>query len=436
MTETDLARETNATLEQANPAVLAMLSALGRRLYYPARGIPAQAGQAKAKAQRCNATIGLATDGTTPLHLDCIDRYYRDLSPGEIYSYAPPAGKPDLRRTWQERIRGQTPSLGEQAISLPVVTNALTHGLTLIGDLLVDPGDEILLPDMYWENYRLCWADRQDARLATFPMFDAGLKGFDVDALAVALAERRGRKVVLCLNFPNNPTGYTPTRAEAAGIIKVIAGAAAAGTRLAVICDDAYYGMFYGQDCQGESLFGALAGLSENVLAVKIDGATKELFVWGLRVGFVTYGIKGGTPELYAALEQKTSGLIRGSISNVNHPGQSVVARALADPALCDQQAATVEILRRRYEVVAREVGRDDYADCWDAYPFNSGYFMCLRLKGVQAEAARQHLLERHGVGLIALGGADLRVAYSCVPEEQIPELFATIATGVRELGG
>ena len=39
-----------------------------------------------------------------------------------------------------------------------------------------------------------------------------------------------------------------------------------------------------------ESLFGLLANLHPNLLAVKLDGATKELFVWGLRCGFVTFG--------------------------------------------------------------------------------------------------------------------------------------------------
>jgi len=37
-------------------------------------------------------------------------------------------------------------------------------------------------------------------------------------------------------------------------------------------------------------LFGKLANAHPNLLAIKLDGATKELFVWGLRCGFITYG--------------------------------------------------------------------------------------------------------------------------------------------------
>ena len=38
---------------------------------------------------------------------------------------------------------------------------------------------------------------------------------FNQDGFMQALAERRGRKLVVVLNFPNNPSGYQPTRAEA-----------------------------------------------------------------------------------------------------------------------------------------------------------------------------------------------------------------------------
>jgi len=57
--------------------------------------------------------------------------------------------------------------------------------------------------------------------------------------------------------------------------------------------------------------FTQLAHAHENLLAVKMDGITKEEFAWGFRVGFVTYGIKGGGTELYKALEDKTAGAVR-----------------------------------------------------------------------------------------------------------------------------
>ena len=165
-----------------------------------------------------------------------------------------------------------------------------------------------------------------------------------------------------------------------------------------------YYNMFFDDAVEPESLFGRLARTHENLLAVKVDGATKEEFVWGLRVGFLTYGIKNGTPAVYAALEQKTAGLIRATVSNISHASQSIVLRALNHPDFRKQQREKIDILRARAAVTAGECRKAEYADLWDVYPFNSGYFMCLRLKQVLAETVRQHLLEHHGLGIIALG--------------------------------
>jgi hypothetical protein len=59
---------------------------------------------------------------------------------------------------------------------------------------------------------------------------------------------------------------------------------------------------------------------------------------------------------------------------------------------------------------------------------------MCLRLKTVEAEPLRVHLLNSHGVGLISLGKHDLRVAFSCIEKEDVQKLFDIILQGVKEL--
>ena len=56
--------------------------------------------------------------------------------------------------------------------------------------------------------------------------------------------------------------------------------------------------------------------------------------------------------------------------------------------------------------------------------------------KGVEAEAVRQKLLEAHGVGAIALGKTELRVAFSCLTEAQIPGVFSAAAQAIRALRG
>jgi aspartate/methionine/tyrosine aminotransferase len=167
-------------------------------------------------------------------------------------------------------------------ISLPVVTHALTHGLSVLADLWVDPGDVILLPDKNWGNYNLIFSVRRGARIVQYPLFNDAW-GFNLKAFEKSLAEeaRDRNKVIVLLNFPNNPTGYTPTPEEAEGIVEVMAGIARAGTRVLAITDDAYFGLFYDDTALKESIFCRLLDRDPRLLAIKVDGATKENYVWG-----------------------------------------------------------------------------------------------------------------------------------------------------------
>ena len=426
-----LASTLNDIIQRESATVSGMLSALGRRMYWPSKGILSQSAEA-AKAP-VNASIGIATDGKVPLQLPCVHKYFQGIDGKDLYTYAPSPGRKTLRDAWLAKMRRQNPSIGAQPISLPIVTNALTHGLSLVGDLFLDAGDTVLVSDLHWENYDLCWHERLGANVENWPLFNAALTGLDLAGFEAALAKHRGQKIMIVLNFPNNPSGYSPTKEEAASIAKILTREAAS-SKIIAICDDAYYGMAYETACWNESLFGLLCGAHENLLAVRMDGATKEEFVWGLRVGFITYGIKGATAALYQALEEKTAGLIRSTVSNITHPGQTIVEKALADPSFADEQAKTVAILAERYRAVRQAAYRSEYADAWDVYPFNSGYFMCLRVKGVEADTLRRHLIANHNLGTIALGPTELRVAFSCVRLEDIEGVFASIAKGVRAL--
>ena len=59
-------------------------------------------------------------------------------------------------------------------------------------------------------------------------------------------------------------------------------------------------------------------------------------------------------------------------------------------------------------------------------------HFPDWRVKGASAEAVRIRLLDEHGLGTIALGESDLRIAFSCLLEEQIPDVFVRIAQAIR----
>jgi aspartate/methionine/tyrosine aminotransferase len=330
----------------------------------------------------------------------------------------------------------KNPSLAGKSFSLPIVTSGVTHALSLVGDLLVDKGDIILLPDKFWENYELLFGVRDQAQLMLYPFFnDNG--GFNVEALRQILLTRAGSwKTIVVLNFPNNPTGYAATKAEIETIVSVLLEAAENGCNLTVVTDDAYFGLFYDEAVMQESLFARLADAHERLLAIKVDGPTKEQFVWGLRTGMLTFSTRAvfSQEKLYGALEKKVAGAIRSAISNCSQPAQSVLSKSFAGGALAKEQMEKRAVLEARAKKVKEILSSSKFSEVWEPYPFNSGYFMCLKLKHIEAETYRKHLLEKYGIGVIADGESDIRVAFSAVELEELPELFTTMATAAREL--
>lgn len=426
----EIAQELNKQILSENPYTYAVLSDLGKQLYFP-KGILTQSAEATQYAHRFNATIGIATEKGQPMYLPVIHDTLTQYEPKDLYQYAPPGGKVELRNIWGERLLEQNPSMNGKVYGLPIITNALTHGLSIIADMFVDPGDPLILPDKLWENYNLIFDVRRGANLLTFPFYDGNGKINTSGMRESLLAQKEYGKAILLLNFPNNPTGYTPDEQEAAEIVKVIREVAEEGINLIVIHDDAYFGLFY-EDSIQESLFGRIANLHPRVLAVKVDGPTKEEYVWGFRVGFLTFAAENEI--ILKALENKVLGIIRGTLSSGSHPSQTFVLQALKSPDYLAQKQEKYDILKQRALKVKEILNNNKYQDAWDYYPFNSGYFMCLKLKKNDAERLRQHLLERYGVGIIALGNGDIRIAFSCVEEENIQELFDLIYQGVKDL--
>ena len=433
-----IAQSLREKLEEAAPEVLAMLSAYGQRLYFP-KGIISQTAEAKRKAHRFNATIGIATEAEGPMALPSIVSQLGDVPIADALTYAPPAGRPGLRTLWRKKLLAENPSLADRNFGQPIVTSAITHGLNLAGELFLDPGDVVLMPDKLWGNYRLSYEVHHGAKIETFPFYSA-TGGLNTQGFAARLEElAQGReKLIVLLNFPNNPTGYMPTPAEGDELTAALERQAERGTKLVVLCDDAYFGLFYhlGGHSMTESLFGKLTGRHPNLLAVKLDGATKELFVWGLRCGFVTFG--PGRPEtaevVCEVLDAKVRGAIRGGVSNVSQLSQTLVERALVSPNLAAERDAKCETLRLRAEQVFETANQPRYAESWQVYPFNSGYFMLVKVEGVDAEKLRLHLLEEHGVGLIATSPTDIRVAFSCLEATDVEPLFEALHLAIQTL--
>ncbi len=426
-----LAEELNTTL--AGTVAERLLSGMGRRMYFP-KGILTQSAEATKKAHRFNATVGMAYTHGAPMILDAIREGMPGLSPYEAVAYAPTSGVPAVRERWKKALLVKNPSLAGSVYSMPVVVPGLTAAVSYLMDLFVEPGDTVIVPDMHWPNYRLIVEDRKTATGLTYPIFADG--GFNVAGLEVRLREsgKRCGKAICILNFPNNPTGYSPTLVEAKAMVDALRRVADEGTDLLVIMDDAYFGLQYEEGLLKESLFGPLASAHENILAAKADGPTKEDYVWGFRVGFVTFAGKALSASHCEALTQKLGGVIRSSVSNSNAPGQNLFLKALEAPGYDQQKKTYRDILESRYRAMKNWLATSGCPACLSPLPFNSGYFMSFECLGISAEALRIKLLDESGIGTISMQDKYLRVAFSSVEAEDIPALCDEIASAATWL--
>ena len=419
----------NDQIHASSPAVFSLLSELGKRIYLP-KGILSQTAEANTKAHRFNATRAIASEDGDMMHLAVSRELVPSLPLEGIYGYAPVLGQPELREAWKTHLLEENPSLAGSTLGLPIVTSGMTHGFSLLAELFVDSEDTLILPDKIWGNYRLIFQTKAGARLQTYPFFDAA-KGFNTHGFREILTNATSEKLLVLLNFPHNPTGYAINPTEAQRIVDAIVARADAGSRILVMIDDAYAGLWYDASVMHESLFGLLVGCHPNVVPVKIDGATKEEYAWGLRVAFISFGLGEIAMQ---PLEQKFSGLIRANTSGASQVSQTLILETMKASGYAEQKQRNYEVLKAR-ALKARKVASDaQYVKLWEVYPSHAGYFMCLYLKSGNAEKVRQRLLEEHGIGTISLGETELRVAYSCLEESDIETVFRTIAEVIEAL--
>lgn len=424
-----LATQLNETLKATS--AYSMLSDYGRRMYVP-KGIIVQSAEAKQKANKYNATIGVALEKGTAMCIPAMKAQFADtMKVGEIFPYAPMGGVPALRKIWKDEMFLKNPDLAGKEISLPIVTSGLTNALSLVCSLFLDKGDAVVLPEMYWENYNLILDEQREANKVMFANFDG--EAFNVKGLDQAIASVKADKVAVILNFPNNPTGYTPTNSESDAIADVLEKHAKAGKKLVVISDDAYFGLFFEKDTCTESLFAKIADRHENILAVKCDAATKEEMVWGFRIAFITYGCKNFTTEQYDALMQKTMGALRGSLSCCTTPGQNILLKGMADANYHADKKAGVQKVGERYHALKKALLKYKGNDKLIPLPFNSGYFMSFTCK-CDAEELRQNLLNNYGTGVIRLDDNHIRLAFSSIDLENVEALVDTVYQAAGDL--
>lgn len=412
----------NRTLEEHAPALFRCLSPLGLRAIMP-RGIVAQS--ADASKAEINCSIGQITDGAgLPMPLNAMERAMPGVDARTAFLYSPMGGQPTLRQAWQDRQRRHSGG-SDAPNTTAMVTLGLTQGLSHAAALFADPDTDVIVTDPRWGNYDLVTRLHAGARIVAYPYFREGQ--FNVEGLANALANVRSKAIVV-LNFPGNPTGYMPTPQIARDIVDVLNTYTGPAV---VLVDDAYQGLVFDDGLQERSLYWELVETAdpERLFVMRLDGATKELLFFPGRVGFISHSLGR---EASAALKSKLLCVSRGTVGSPPGPSQALVMAALMDPALEDNIADRVAVLKSRC-LALRSLLNNHANPRVTPYSFNSGCFALLGIDpAVPAEALRLRLLDEYGLGVVSIPSVNaVRLAYCSIAEQTLPTVVERLMAAV-----
>ncbi|MFG3000633.1 pyridoxal phosphate-dependent aminotransferase [Streptomyces sp. NPDC048340] len=231
----------------------------------------------------------------------------RAIRDGRGNQYPPGPGVPELRTAvaaHQQRFYGLAFDPDTEVLVTAGATEAIAAALLA----LLEPGDEVIALEPFYDSYAACIAMAGAVRVPlTLRAPDFRL---DVDALRAAVTPRTR---LLLLNTPHNPTGTVLTAEELAAVAEL-----AVERDLLVITDEVYEHLVF----EGSHTpLAGLPGMRERTVTISSAGKTFSFTGW--KVGWVT-----GTPELVTAVRSAKQFL-----TYVNAgPFQYAIAEALRLP--------------------------------------------------------------------------------------------------------
>jgi len=230
------------------------------------------------------------------------------LARGETF-YTQNFGIPPLRSAIAAYVSNLHRATADANIA---VTASGMSALMLAVEALVAPGDRVVVVTPLWPNLveipKILSADVACVPLA----FAAGAWTLDLDRLLAAL--RPGTRMVM-INSPNNPTGWTLTRAEQQAIL-----GHCRRHGIWLVADDVYERLYYRDDAPAAPSFLDLAAPEERVIA--INSFSKSWLMTGWRLGWMV-APSALMPDLGKLIEYNTSC----SPAFVQHAGLAAITR-------------------------------------------------------------------------------------------------------------
>ena len=199
---------------------MSFFSKLGENIILP-QDVLIQSKETAAIPGAINATIGIATSNKKAMALPSINKVITEINNSEYLPYSPTPGLPKMRELWKEKILADNPSINKDFLSLPMVTTGITQGIDIAANLFSESGDALLLPNLFWQNYAQIYTIKLGNKIYKYNQFDENNE-FSISNFKETLYSIKEDKISLILNFPNNPTGYTPSDVELNSLVDVI----------------------------------------------------------------------------------------------------------------------------------------------------------------------------------------------------------------------
>ncbi len=335
-------------------------------------------------------------DFDTPEHIK--EATIAALRRGEVH-YAPNLGIPSLRKAIGERTTLDVGAKVEGDKQAIVMTGA-NEAILATALALINPGDEVLIPDPNWPSYK--WIITLVGGVPVeVPTNEAG--GFLLTAEAVEKCITPKTRA-LCITSPGNPTGCVQDKASLEAIAKV-----AIKHDLIVISDEIYSRIHFDGKAAAPSIY-AVPGMAERT--VIINGFTKTYAMDGWRIGW-TVASEEITKMIYKARQYTTV--------CVNTFIQHGAAAGLSGDQSC-VDAMVAEFGKRRIIMLD---GLKAIKGVTVPEPLGAFYvFANVKSFGKKSSELADWLIDEHGIATVdgsifgPAGDGYLRMAYSCSTEE------------------
>lgn len=207
----------------------------------------------------------------------------RALRDGRGNQYPPGPGVPELRTAiaaHQERRYGLSYDPDREVLVTAGATEAIAAALLA----LVEPGDEVIALEPYYDSYAACIAMAGAARVPVTLRPHEGAFRLDLDELRAAVTPRTR---LLLINTPHNPTGTVLTRDELTEIARL-----AVERDLLVVTDEVYEHLVF--DDAGHLPLASFPGMRERTVSIGSAGKTFSFTGW--KVGWV----KASSPTYFS----------------------------------------------------------------------------------------------------------------------------------------